>query len=33
VRDVLVEWHLARDSILQLPAARQDSALQALRRP
>ena len=32
VRDALLEWHIARDSILQLPAARQDSALQALRR-
>src|SRR5688572_3540160 len=32
VRDALVEWHLARDSILGLPAARQDSAMQALRR-
>src|SRR5687768_9872231 len=32
VRDALVEWHLARDSILELPAARQDSALRALRR-
>lgn len=32
VRDALLEWHRARDSILQLPRALQDSALQALRR-
>jgi hypothetical protein len=32
LRDVLLEWHAARDSILALPAARQDSAMQALRR-
>jgi hypothetical protein len=32
VRDAVLDWHLARDSILQLPAAQQDSALQSLRR-
>lgn len=32
MRDVLLEWHAARDSILALPAAKQDSAMQALRR-
>jgi hypothetical protein len=32
VRDALLEWHSARDSILALPAAKQDSAMQALRR-
>ncbi len=32
VRDAVLEWHLARDSILALPRAQQDSAMQALRR-
>ena len=32
VRDALLEWHRARDSILQLPVAKQDSAMQALRQ-
>jgi hypothetical protein len=32
VRDALLEWHAARDSILELPAAQHDSAMQALRR-
>lgn len=30
-RGVLFEWHAARDSIMQLPAAHRDSALQRLR--
>lgn len=32
LRDVNLEWHAARDSILELPAAQQDSAMQAMRR-
>ena len=30
-RGVLFEWHAARDSLLQLPAAQRDSAIQRLR--